>query len=877
MSDLEATLFSRLADRYRGEGLIGSGGMAFVYRAHDLRHDRKVAVKVLRPELAAVVGADRFLQEIRVTANLQHPHILPLYDSGTADGLVYFVMPYVRGESLRARLDRERQLPVGETVQLIRAVASALDYAHRQGVVHRDIKPENILVHDGQPMVTDFGIALAVTAAAGARITATGVTVGTPQYMSPEQASGEHTDGRTDVYALGCMAYEMLAGVPPHQGANASAILASILTTDPRPIDQIRRSVTQPIATAVHRALERVPADRFGTAQEFAEAMTGGQEGGKAARRQGGRTWWLVGGAAALAFAGGVALGRVWAGAGKAAAPAVRRWNLLLPERAPIALTGPGPLGTWQSALALSPDGSRLAYVAPADSTTRLYVRRLEQDSVAGLPGTEGAYAPFFSPDGESIGFFSGNELKRIQIGGVSPVLVTQVNRPVGAVWSLSGRILLFENDGFTMRWVGGGVDTVIALGTQFGTPDLLPGEQWAVGQLSSGQLALLSLKDGTESAITARGVLPFDSVRAGTLLFGASPKWVGATGHLLFGSGDGVLTAIPFDGTNRRVLGQPVPVVSGVRIEEGFGYGEFAISNDGTLVFVPGANQNFGRLALLGRDAKLDTLPFPRSAYTQLRFSPDGQRLAVQDRTPTSWDTSILDLTSGQRRKMEVEGNYRSFPASWSPDGSSLLVGIWDPVQFFNYGARVYPMGGGPYRTLVITGASYMTIAPNGNDLVYADWRTGDLFVRPLWDTTVTRIPGRGTAATFSPDGKWLAWGDVNGAVAVSPLPPTGSTFVAAERGQQPLWSPAGDRLIFRDGRRFYQVAVSTTNGFRTGPPQLVAEGAFVRTFAWNHSMAPDGRIAVLVALPERSRRDLGVISGFHRELTTIAPTTRR
>jgi serine/threonine-protein kinase len=882
MSDLERFLFAHLADRYRGEGLLGTGGMAFVYRGHDLRHDRKVAVKVLRPELAAVVGAERFLQEIRVTANLQHPHILPLYDSGSVEGLVYYVMPLVAGESLRSRLTRERQLPVGETVELLRAAASALDYAHRHRVIHRDVKPENILLHDGQPLVADFGIALAVSAAAGPRITQTGMSIGTPQYMSPEQASAEPVDGRTDIYALGCIGYEMLAGVPPHHGPNAQAVLASTLTSSPRPIAQLRRSVSEPVAAAIHRALERLPADRFTTALEFAEALTAGREGRKPARHwQSSRLGPAIA-AAALTLAVGIGLGRSCRAGDTTAAP-IRRWNLVLPERAPIALTGPGPLGAWQSALALSPDGELLAYVAPEETTTRLYLRRLDQDSSLAVPGTEGAYHPFFSTDGRWIGFFSGTELKKVQVGGVSPILLTQVNRPVGAVWSSQDRILLLENDGFGMRWVpgaGGASDSTIVLGTQFGTPDLLPGERWAVGQLSSGQLALLSTESAIQLVVTRRGVVPFDAVGPGDLLIGTSPRYVRETKHLVFAAGDGVLMALPFDGDDRRVLGEPVPVVSQVRIEEGFSYAEFAISVGGTLAYVPGGHQNFGRLALVNRDGTIDTLPFPRGRYTQLRLSPDGTKLAVQDRPDEvgGWNVSILDLVTGQRRRMEVEGNYRSFPASWSPDGATLMVGIWDPVQFLQYGARMYPIDGGPYRTIEMRGgASYLTIAPNGKDFVYSDWRTGALFVRPLWDTVVTPIPGRGFAASFSPDGKWLAWGDVNGSVAVSPLPPTGSVFIAAERGQQPLWSPRGDRLIFRDGRRFYQVTVATgSGGLQTGRPEMLAEGPFVRTFAWNHSIGPDGRIAVLLAHPERSRRDLGFITGFHRVLATAAPATR-
>ena len=230
-------LAAALSDRYRVVREIGTGGMAKVYLAHDIKHDRDVAIKVLHPDLGAALGSERFLSEIKTTARLQHPHIVPLLDSGDADGLLYYVMPVVTGETLRARLEREKQLPIPEAVRIAREIASALDYAHRQGVIHRDIKPENVLLHDGQALVADFGIALAVQTAGGQRMTQTGLSLGTPQYMSPEQAMGERNiDARTDVYALGAVAYEMVAGEPPFTGSSVQAIVAKLIAERPMPL-----------------------------------------------------------------------------------------------------------------------------------------------------------------------------------------------------------------------------------------------------------------------------------------------------------------------------------------------------------------------------------------------------------------------------------------------------------------------------------------------------------------------------------------------------------------------------------------------------------------------------------------------------------------
>jgi eukaryotic-like serine/threonine-protein kinase len=274
MTAIPSRLVTALADRYRIERELGQGGMATVYLAEDLKHRRRVALKVLKPELAAVLGAERFVQEITTTAALQHPHILPLFDSGEADGSLFYVMPFIDGETLRTRLDRETQLSVDEAVRITTDVADALHYAHTRGVIHRDIKPENILLANGRPVVADFGIALALSAAAGGRMTETGLSLGTPHYMSPEQATAEkEISARSDVYSLASVCYEMLAGQPPHLGGSAQQIIMKIIAEPAEPVTRYRKSVPRNVAAALTVALEKLPADRFGTAREFAEAL----------------------------------------------------------------------------------------------------------------------------------------------------------------------------------------------------------------------------------------------------------------------------------------------------------------------------------------------------------------------------------------------------------------------------------------------------------------------------------------------------------------------------------------------------------------------------------------------------------------------------
>jgi serine/threonine protein kinase len=284
VADLLPRLQAALSDRYTVERELGRGGMATVFLARDLKHDRPVALKVLHPEFAHALGPERFLREIEIAARLTHPHILPLYDSGEAEGLLYYVMPCVEGESLRDRLSWQRQLPLEQAVQIAREVADALSYAHSQAVVHRDIKPENILFQAGHALVSDFGIARAVTKAGADTLTLTGVTVGTPAYMSPEQAAGDcELDGRSDVYSLGCVLHEMLVGAPPFAGPSAQAVLHQHLVAPPPSVGGVRPAIPTAVDGAIKRALAKTPAERFATAAQFAAALTAGLAGARGA------------------------------------------------------------------------------------------------------------------------------------------------------------------------------------------------------------------------------------------------------------------------------------------------------------------------------------------------------------------------------------------------------------------------------------------------------------------------------------------------------------------------------------------------------------------------------------------------------------------
>ena len=462
MTEILARLTTALSDRYTIEGQLGEGGMATVYLAEDLKHRRKVAVKVLRPELAAVIGAERFLIEIEVTANLQHPNILPLYDSGVADSFLYYVMPYIEGETLRDKLNREKQLSVEETLEITKSVAGALSFAHERGVIHRDIKPENILLQSGQALVADFGIALAVSQAGGARLTETGLSLGTPHYMSPEQAAGDRElDARSDVYSLACVTYELLTGDPPHVGSTAQAILASVMTEEPRRVTLRRKTVPPHVEAAVHKALEKLPADRFPSAQDFAQALVdpGFRHGALAAAVPGvRRSPWNRLTIAMTTLSAGLVLTL----AVTVSSQLLDRPTPVLRFTEPIAQDDDVILGgvadaRWgrpsSTSLAISPGGDLLVYSARDGADTpapdsRLYSRRLDQARAEPIAGTEGGSSPFFSPDGDWIGFITGSSLKRVSVAdGTIETIVPEApfggrQLPFGATWGDDGTIV---------------------------------------------------------------------------------------------------------------------------------------------------------------------------------------------------------------------------------------------------------------------------------------------------------------------------------------------------------------------------------------------------------------------------------------------------
>ena len=541
MSDAIARLNTALEGRYRIERQIGEGGMATVFLADDLKHERKVGLKVLKPELAAVVGAERFLTEIKTTANLQHPHILPLFDSGEADSFLFYVMPYVEGETLRHRIDREKALPVDEAVAIASAVANALQHAHDRGVIHRDIKPANILVQDGQPVVADFGIALAVGSAGGARLTETGLSVGTPYYMSPEQATGDQQVGpSSDVYALAALLYEMLTGEPPYTGTTAQVVLGRIIQGAPVSATEIRKAVPANVDSAIRKALEKLPADRFTGAQDFAKALADpafrhGELVGVVGAASPGPWKWVAAAFAALFGVTAIGLGS-----------ALRRPEP--PE--PVALfespfrESQEPLFGNVNAFNLSPDGSVLVYTGPSEQGQwQLWMRRWDDPNASPIRGTESGIRPAVSPDGSQLVFSQRGEVKLLFFEGGPVQTLAEGSWPR---WGPDGYVYLQADGPVRVPSTGGPPEQVTqpAEGEPFiFVADFLPGGNTALTHVLLGagefEVRTMSLATGETALVTP----------------GSWPRYA-PSGHLTFLSTDGTLMAAPFDPSGMEITG---------------------------------------------------------------------------------------------------------------------------------------------------------------------------------------------------------------------------------------------------------------------------------------------------------------------------------
>jgi eukaryotic-like serine/threonine-protein kinase len=894
MSAVVDRLTSALADRYRIERELGTGGMATVYLAHDLRHDRDVAIKVLHPDLGAALGGERFLSEIRTTARLQHPHILPLLDSGDADGLLFYVMPLVTGETLRARLEREQQLPVADAVQIAREVADALSHAHALGVIHRDIKPENILLQGGHALVADFGIALAVQSAGGQRMTQTGLSLGTPQYMSPEQALGERViDARSDIYALGAVTYEMLVGEVPFTGPNVQAIVARLIGEEPRPLAVQRKSVPEHVEAAVLQALEKLPADRFSSAAEFAAALT--HAGGTRPITRATATAGPMGMSrrATVALITGLAVVAVGAMAFALSSrtqegpPRVTRFELTAGDGQQLVSPG-GTRFAW------SPDGQEYIYTGTGAGTTLLWSRRLDALAAQPIRGSENASSPTYSPDGRQIAFvtlapFTISVVPRG--GGQSRVITNDGTAGGGVAWSQDGFLYFDAGSGLArVRPDGSGHEMVLPLDTAMrevglAWPRALPDGR---GILLRVRRAGEAMNDWSIVVLDLRDLSRRELVRGVFALYSAD------TQHLLWVTADGSLMAQRFDLDRLELRGESATLWEGLALR-GFGAVDLALSAAGDLLYVPGTLAGAGgKLSWVDRRGNVTAADtsIVDGLVRSMVLSPGGSSVALVLERPSDaaglsriW---IASMGGGPLQLVTTENRSARLPV-WSADGRSLIYVSEEGTKI----QRRRTGGGGDAELLatVPRGVIGLTAHHSGSSMVLLGEDAGERR-RELLDLQLEgdRVPTAiGILAganieppSLSPDGRWLAYvSPLSGGdeVYVSPYPDVaaGRVQISANGGGAPRWNPRGGELFhLSDDGAVVAVRFATTDGFRVvATERLFSLQGFLgdasRAF---YEPAPDGQRFLMLNIGDASGESRPVVvQNFTAELRARVP----
>ncbi len=879
-SDPIARLNAALEGRYRVEREIGQGGMATVYLADDLKHERRVALKVLKPELAAVVGAERFLTEIKTTANLQHPHILPLHDSGEADGFLYYVMPYIDGETLRDRLDRERQLPVDEALGIATAVANALQTAHDKGVVHRDIKPANILLSRGEPLVADFGIAIAVGAAGGGRLTETGLSVGTPFYMSPEQATGDQTVGpASDIYALACVLYEMLVGEPPYLGNTAQAVLGKIIQGVPVSATAVRKSIPLNVDAAIRRGLEKTPADRFTDARGFARALAdpsfrhGEDEAAAAAQAPPGPwKWWAAATTATtvvLATVLGLSLTRP-----ETSRPVERFGVPFLP--------GQEPTFTGSAGYDLSPDGTMLVYRLAVDGQQILLVRHWDDLTAVPIRETVNALRPAVSHDGLELAFEQNGAIKVLAFSG-GPVRTLMTGED--PEWGPDGFVYAATDSGAArVPAAGGAVEqlTRLADGETWHTVyDILPG----------GERALLAVSGMTDEI---RGL----DLRSGDMkpiVFGERPRYL-RSGHLVYEAEGGTMMAARFDPVKMTLLGTPIAVMDGA--------GYWSLADDGKLFYTTSATGggNITQLVWVDRRGEptpvdpawsVDLGPSPRHGWD---LSPDASMIAIRAYTAEGFDIWVKRLETGPFSRLTFGNADERLPV-WKPGGQSVTF-LSDRNGNFDVWSR--RADGTGEAELVLDAAEDVETAawsPDGQVLLLVTSRgDGDISTfRPGTDSEPVPLftgPFREDAPAVSPDGRWIAYASQESGrfeIYVRPFPDvgTGRWQVSINGGRNPRWAHSGRELFFEGpspGRSLMAVTVQTGATFVPGTPaalfDMAAEFEGTAQVGMVYRVAPDDQRFLLglastagLATDAAGMPRVVLVNNFVEELKRIVP----
>ncbi len=879
---------------------LGAGGMGEVYKAKDTRLERLVALKVLPEELFEDSERKaRFEREAKLLAALNHSNVAAIYSfeeipgSAGSSGRHLLVMELLEGQTLRDKLSGGA-LPVRQTFDVAAQIAHGLAAAHGKGIVHRDLKPENVfLTRDGQVKLLDFGLAKTrersdasdTRAPTLAPATAPGVVMGTVSYMSPEQARGEPVDFRSDQFALGSVLYEMLTGRRAFERKSAAETMAAIIREEPAPIASLAPGTPAPLRWILERCLSKEPKERYAATEDLARDVAKVREhiseySGEAALSSGirPRRRLLV---AVTGAAGSLLLGLTvgFLVRGRTAAPLearpLVRLNMTFPTDESLVLAD-------SPVLALSPDGSRLVYSGRGPQGRRLYVRSMDRFEATPIQGTDGGEGPFFSPDGQWVGFWADRKLKKVSLAGGQPLLLCDAAYFRGASWGTDGTILFsrFGNSAlFTVSDTGGEPKAVTKLDPQKGEfthrwPRILPGGKAAIftahgmsGNYDNARICLLLLETG--------------EIR--TLLEGGTDARYVPTGHLVYLRSSS-LFAVPFDLKRLAVTGPPVPVLDNVSFHKGAGFALYDVSPDGSLVYRPLDPKEFDtELVWVNRKGAATSIPGVRRAYGGPRLSPDGRRLAVRAGYADS-DIWILDLARGSWDRL-ISGGINGYPV-WVGDGrflafasnrSGTINAFWMPVDRSSPAEQLTrtrlwssPISSSPDgRTLIIQDQSQTT----GWD-ISALSLAGDRELRPFLHT-----PANETDAQFSPDGRWVAYqSDESGRpqIYVTAFPGPGArSQVSIDGGSAPVWSRDGREIFFQGGGKMMAALVETRPEFRAGVPQPLFELGNLDEY----DVAPDGQRFVM----NRSRREdsapetLAVVLGWFDELRRRAPPVKK
>jgi Tol biopolymer transport system component/predicted Ser/Thr protein kinase len=864
-------MIGEIIGSYRIIAKLGEGGMGEVYRANDTRLGREVAIKIAKEQFS-----ERFEREAQAVAALNHAHICHLYDVGPN----YLVMELVEGAPLKGPLSLDK------AIEYAGQILDALDAAHKKGITHRDLKPANILVTKQGIKLLDFGLAKQTAplneADVTRALTGQGQILGTLQYMSPEQLQGKEVDARSDLFSFGCVLYEMLTGKRAFEGSSPASVIAAILGREPAPLE-----VARPLDRVIRRSLAKDPDQRFQTARDLKAALSWVQEQPPQANAPSrSRLGWLA--AAAMAIIG-IAGWTAWWRATRLVEQPLKPLARLDVDLGPDVSLGSGT----GDDIIISADGTRLAYV----SQNRLFTRQLDQDRAAELAGTEGAYAPFFSPDGRWIAFFTPGKLKKISVeGGTAIALCDSPGTGRGGSWGEDGSIIAALNTigGLSRIPVAGGAPVPIT------ERDRQHGEithRWP--QISPGGKAVLF------TAHTAAGgfdgasieVLSLVDHRKRTLQRGATYGRYLPSGHLIYIS-QGTLFAVPFDPDRLEVRGTPTPVLQQVAYSAQDGSAQLSFSQTGTLVYQSGGNAG-GLVTVQWLDGagKTQTLLPKPGSYSRPRLSPDGQQLALNVSEGSNQDVWVYELERNQLRQLTF--GLSTLLPMWSPDGRYIVFQA--PGGMFWTRAD----GVGKPQTLIQSKDLQMpfSFTPDGRRLAYTDLNPAigyDIWTVPIQNDGAGLRAGKAepflqtpfdeTQAAFSPDGRWLAYSSTDSGtyqVYVRAFPDTGGKWpVSNDGGVQPIWSRTSKELFFRSRDNQTMVTGYTVNGdsFVPEKPRVWSEKrmASFGNLAPSFDLAPDGkRIAAIMSseLPkdQQARNHAIFVENFFDELRRRVPARLR